>query len=864
MGYKILEDFDQYATDRLDQTGAPYDGETDLWEIVSGTSGNVLENFDSTGLTENASYVISTSGLDTYPEKGDHIRVSVSISQYTGGTPFAFIFAGSSITDHYRVGIDENYGSIDIMEESGGSTSYLNYTETEITEDEYLLDLFWEHPDYTDDIVLELRKKDETLVGTVGANGQAHSTGAIGFSDFQQKVKWESVSKEVSATMYDRISETHILPSVTSSTDTNEIDYFDSYATGDVDNVTNGVWTGTGEIQTDSDAINGSQSLVGVARSMSGLQRYPEPGTRTVYYTQTNLTNDYSSLLFGIEEVENGGYIEARLSPEGSSSDKRIEIYESSPDFAGSQLRGSTEIKSSRSLRANWWRVEVVWEDDFTVTAKANPINYPDQEYHVDAELEHSHPPEGLELGGDELPEFDNVRLYDQGDSVFRWNASYTGQADTESSRIFDGVRFAGTNTSPGQTVSERRAGRYPTSFGTGMATDSTRAITYPRAVSTFAGGMNTDASRDLNLLRVSEGVSGNAFTDSGRVATRNVYTESYVAPSGSNAYSQYQMFATARSYANPATTASSTTSILDSDVYRHYLGMEYHGQVDHGNYNISFGRDNESYSEPIDTTSSVFVGILRRVSNALPASATSSDRTRFFGRLSDSFTNPMDTETGRRVSLTRPVQTAGGGIQTSVGRTLASVRNGVTYVDNAVTDGTFNRIYTRLTSTFQSATTSDSTRSLSLRRLTESVSGASSTVNSRVMSLIRPLTSYSATSSTSATTLELIRRRAVSSLNTAKTSTERTLSQFRPSESYSEQSDTNTRRVIDVAVSATSYAKQVATRAIPDTDRPVVGRTFATIKEKSTSVLTRDTSSSVDIAGSSKRIDREIKDEDK
>ena len=131
-------------------------------------------------------------------------------------------------------------------------------------------------------------------------------------------------------------------------------------------------------------------------------------------------------------------------------------------------------------------------------------------------------------------------------------------------------------------------------------------------------------------------------------------------------------------------------------------------------------------------------------------------------------------------------------------------------------------------------------------------------------MSLTRPLTPYSATSSTSATTLELIRRRAVSSLNTAKTSTERTLSQFRPSESYSEQSDTNTRRVIDVAVSATSYAKEMATRAIPDTDRPVVGRTFATIKEKSTSVLTRDTSSSVDIAGSSKRIDREIKDEDK
>jgi hypothetical protein len=28
MGYQLLEDFDQYATDCLDHIGAPYDGET--------------------------------------------------------------------------------------------------------------------------------------------------------------------------------------------------------------------------------------------------------------------------------------------------------------------------------------------------------------------------------------------------------------------------------------------------------------------------------------------------------------------------------------------------------------------------------------------------------------------------------------------------------------------------------------------------------------------------------------------------------------------------------------------------------------------------------------------------------------------
>lgn len=862
MGYEILEDFDQYATDRLDQTGAPYVGETDLWEIVSGTSGNVLENFDSTGFGANASYVISTSGLDTYPEKGDHIRVLVS-STSSLSDPFAFIFAGTSVDEHYRVGIDPDFGSIDVMEQSGGSTSYLEYTETAITESEYIFDVFWEHPDYADDIVFELRKTDETLVDTVSTNGQNHSPGAIGFSDFEQAVEWQSVSREVTATIYDRISETHTLPSATSSTDTNKLDYFDSYATGDVDNVTNGVWTGTGEIQTDSDAINGPQSLVRVARSMSGLQRYPSPGTRLVYYTQTNLTTDYSSTLFGIEESSNDGYVEVRLGPD-SSGDKKIEIYESSPDFTGSQLRGSTAFETARTLRANWWRVEVVWEDDFTVTAKANPINYPDQEYHVDAELEHTHPPDGLELGGDELPEFDNVRLYDRGDSVFRWNASYTGQADTESSRIFDGVRFADTDASPGQTVSERQAGRYSTSFGTGMATDATRAIAYPRAVSTFAGGVDTASSRNLDLLRVSEGVSGNAFTASGRVATRNVYTESYVATSGANAYTQYQMFVTASSYANPATTASSTTSILDSDVYRHYLGMEYHGRVDHGNYNISFGRDNGSYSEPIDTTTNVFVGILRRVSNALPTSATSSDRTRFFGRLSDSFTKPMDTETGRLVSLTRPIQTAGGGIQSSVDRTLASVRSGATYVDNAVTDGTFKRIYNRLGSTFQNATTTDSTRSLSLRRLTESVSGASSTVSRRVMSLIRPLTSYSGQVSTRTAVQERLVRLATTSMDVAKTSAERTFSVIRPSESYSEQSDTDTRRVIDVTVSATSYAKQMATRAMPDLDRPVQKPTVASIKDKALSVFTSDTSSSVQIEDTSNSVDLQNEDEDK
>jgi hypothetical protein len=118
--------------------------------------------------------------------------------------------------------------------------------------------------------------------------------------------------------------------------------------------------------------------------------------------------------------------------------------------------------------------------------------------------------------------------------------------------------------------------------------------------------------------------------------------------------------------------------------------------------------------------------------------------------------------------------------------------------------------------------------------------------------------------SSTSANTLELFRRRAVSTLDTVKTSTERTLSMIRPSESYSEQSDTNTRRVIDVAVSATSYAKEMATRAIPDMDRPVQKPTVASVKEKALSVLTSNTISSVQIEDTSNSVDLQNEDEDK
>ncbi|AXR81483.1 hypothetical protein [Natrarchaeobaculum sulfurireducens] len=879
MTFVTVDDFGEYdEAQTIEDT--PYSATTDDsdWEIVSGgyEGGNVLTNTDLDGFSvQSLAEIDDEDALDTLPQPGGETRLLMR----TDGDLNGFYFAGENTVNAYEVEIDTRTGDeqIAIVIWDGGDNEYVEEASVSGLSGNtwYWLRVKWDDPDESDLLVYSVHEYSGGSVGDqVGPtlswspadDDPVYEDGFLAFFGRGDGVEYDLVETEEQFEVYDRqaISYTEQIDKAgdrllnrgrersatsyademaTTAEDAALVEDFESYETGDVDDVTDGVWEADrGEIRSSGSTYGGDQGLYAESDVISseGLDRYPDRGTEVELYMD-----------------EPGLAVQL-----AATSTIPIEIWSET----GSNIRFEAALTDEvvAPIEHNDWEsnsqrmeIRIRWEPDDWIEVNIREAGSGNKYDTLRAKIEGSYSdPEGIGFDyKNGAATVDLIKIHDA-PGYKRVPSSYSNQVDTEATSEIDVTRGVSTVTDPMATKASRRETRHPSTFSEENANSSVRTVTFPRTASTYTDQFADIAEQRLHLRRLSEGVAGTSVTDTTRTFDLTKSATSYAAPIYGNGYTQYQMFATARSYSEPMATDGSSQGLFGDDIYRYYLGTQHLGTATHGAGDIQYNRGPETYSEPAQTETWIFAGLLRRGTSFAQSIETSGDRQRFFNRFGIGFADEAETDTERRLSLSRLGETAAVGMQAMSRRTLASVRGVTSYGDNAYTDALRKRLYDRFVTTEAGHSSTDGSRFLSLRRVVGTAGQASESVGCRVFSVTRPVTSYVAAAGTDSRWVERLIRRARTYTDEAQTSIDRRFAVERFGASFGQESETETRTIFDLTKSATSYVGESVTRTIPDMERPVQMPTTATIKERAVSVLARDTSSSAQVEDTSKDVE--------
>ena len=274
--YPVIEDFERDSpladyggdTDQFTMTGSAYEGDAAL-ENASGDFGGVN----------------STSGLDTYPERGDEFEVYLDNA---GEENFAavnfFAQAEAATPDRYSVGLSGVSGDFTLWKTEGGDIDTLDSSAPSDTASGwYRIEIS------TDSSTVSADLYDEgsgVHLASVSASDSAHSSGGIGFrSAGNGEVFGYAVFEDEDGPDYDVVE------------DFERADPLSEYGgSEDLFDTTSASYEG------DAALINDSGEF-GSAVSTSGLDSYPERGDDVVvYFDNASEDNFMAFMLFAGSE----------------------------------------------------------------------------------------------------------------------------------------------------------------------------------------------------------------------------------------------------------------------------------------------------------------------------------------------------------------------------------------------------------------------------------------------------------------------------------------------------------------------------------------------------------------------------------
>ena len=324
--YPVIEDFER------ENPLADYGGETGLFSLTSsptyeGSSALVNDSGSFGGVN-------STSGLSTYPERGDEVHAYFNnasgdnfvafnlFSQAEADNPDRYSVGLSGVTGDFTLWKTEN-GSVDTLDSSAPSSTTSGWYRVEVSTDSSTVSA-----DLYDD-------SSDTLLASVSASDSAFSSGGIGFrSAGNGEVFDYAVFEDEDGPAYDVVE------------DFERADPLADYGADDhLFDVTSSAYEGEGAL------INDSGSF-GSAVSTSGLDTYPERGDDVeVYFDNASDDNFMAFLLFAQAESNVPDSYMIGISGHGYWRIWRI-------DNGSLTIIADEELSSSEQI-SGWYRVEI-------------------------------------------------------------------------------------------------------------------------------------------------------------------------------------------------------------------------------------------------------------------------------------------------------------------------------------------------------------------------------------------------------------------------------------------------------------------------------------------------------------------------
>lgn len=721
-----IDDFGSYSDGDISTQGTPWDiGSPDDWDVESSgaaTQGKLLRNDHLEGDFQVSTNIASDSGLNAYPQKGGLTQVWVRLAS---GEATGFYFGGPDLLNTYEIELDttngSNNSSAGIIEWDSGGTTYIdeNTGLTLPTTSTARVDIYWDDPDRTNDIEVEVYDtSDSSLVTSLAANvNVSYNTGLVGMYGEGSGTAWDTIKTETNsltrtaasfaqnvysdstiqrvyqrltetftgttnvnttrslasdrnsqswlnainsdntrASALDRLGETYTNIFEISATDANAVDDFESYNLGDVDTTTT-AWTGSGEIAdadtpTVDSAWSGQQLLLGSATSTSGLPRYPEKGTRTVFYHNTGSSTETTTIEFAYHEDTYPGRYGITINP----NNQTITVYQSETGVAGSTTL--TEVDLGFDPNNGYGRYEFVWEVTGSIRVIAQSTTHDSSvEFAVSPSVDLS--PGGIRVIGS-TGTTDYIRTYSEPfikRIVQTFTNSTVGESNVSAQTIL-AETFTNTNTS------DSTPGVLSQTHSKAMATTSTAREIITKVTARMGQARHGEARHGLGVPRVLR----NALTYTKTVATKS--TKSSVFGRVADTFTSAINSDSDRSSSNLRNLTSYLTR-SDSDSDR----------------SLSLSRLGETYTGTV--LANAIVRIIRIASTYTPTISSASDRSSIFDRQPITYTKTVSQDIARSKYMPRSVVQFTGQVRTSAGGLYRRVLKAVTFTGSVGTSST-------------------------------------------------------------------------------------------------------------------------------------------------------------------------------
>jgi len=338
----VIDDFeDNDISEYFDFTG------NGSWSTQSGTvfEGSYALKSDYDGATP-TQRLISTSGLDRYPQSGDTFSFRYYYTTQDDACTLKFA-ADESLDNYYHVKVGYDDTEIDISKSVDGNfTKMATGALSNKPLDEWCEVII----DWTDsgDIDVTINDQSGSEIATDSTVDNSHNGGGIGFDSFNART---------SSTHYFDIAE------ITASSDTSETGVVDDFEDNSLSEYSGD--TGSFNIQTSNVKVGTyaleSTSVGNIEASESGgLPRTPRAGDTFEYYVRNDNNNGNPGLIFGGPSV-NIGYLIKFPDLQGSEFEFEKVNY---------NTRNFTDlIKEDVSLNTGeWYKVRCEWAGDGTFT----------------------------------------------------------------------------------------------------------------------------------------------------------------------------------------------------------------------------------------------------------------------------------------------------------------------------------------------------------------------------------------------------------------------------------------------------------------------------------------------------------------